>query len=107
MVICSPVGPYFPHGFKPISLYGTTEYIRAAPGGTGAYKLGINYAPGVMPQREAAMKGYAQNLWLQGPEHYLTEVGTMNMFVVLKKKDGSEEFEFFFSLLGSTYLLRS
>ena len=42
--------------------------------GTGGYKLGANYAPGVVPQREAAVKGYAQNLWLHGPEHYLTEV---------------------------------
>ena len=32
-VICSPVGPYYPKGFKPIALYGTTEFIRAAPGG--------------------------------------------------------------------------
>lgn len=32
-VICSPVGPYYPNGFKPVSLYGTTEYVRAAPGG--------------------------------------------------------------------------
>lgn len=32
-VICSPVGPYYPQGFKPVALYGTTEYTRAAPGG--------------------------------------------------------------------------
>lgn len=32
-VILSPVGPYFPNGFKPVSLFGTTEYVRAAPGG--------------------------------------------------------------------------
>ncbi|KAJ3883107.1 branched-chain amino acid aminotransferase II [Lentinula edodes] len=89
-VICSPVGPYYPDGFKPIALYGTTEYIRAAPGGTGAYKLGVNYAPGVMPQKHAAQLGYTQNLWLHGPEHYLTEVGTMNLFVVLKKGDAIE-----------------
>ena len=42
-----------------------------------------------MPQREAAVHGYAQNLWLFGEENYLTEVGTMNLFVVLKKPDGS------------------
>lgn len=84
-VILSPVGPYYPAGFKPVSLYGTTEYIRAAPGGTGAYKLGVNYAPGILPQKEAAKKGYDQNLWLYGPEHYLTEVGTMNLFVVFKR----------------------
>jgi branched-subunit amino acid aminotransferase/4-amino-4-deoxychorismate lyase len=42
--------------------------------GTGAYKLGANYAPCVVAQKEAAQKGYVQNLWLYGPEHYLTEV---------------------------------
>jgi len=88
-VICSPVGPYYPQGFKPVALYGTTEFIRAAPGGTGAYKLGANYAPGVMPQKKAAGEGYVQNLWLHGEEHYLTEVGTMNMFVVFKRGDST------------------
>ncbi|KAF8203307.1 aminotransferase [Pholiota molesta] len=90
-VIMSPVGPYYPDGFKPIALYGTTEYVRAAPGGTGAYKLGVNYAPGILPQQHAAKKGYAQNLWLHGPEHYITEVGTMNVFVVFRKDDGGYE----------------
>lgn len=32
-IICSPVGPYYAGGFKPVSLYGTTEYVRAFPGG--------------------------------------------------------------------------
>jgi branched-chain amino acid aminotransferase len=75
-VIASPVGPYYPQGFKPVALYGTpdTEYIRAAPGGTGAFKIGANYAPGVLPQKTAAKKGYVQNLWLHGPDHLLTEV---------------------------------
>jgi branched-chain amino acid aminotransferase len=90
-VICSPVGPYYPQGFKPVALYGTTEFIRAAPGGTGEYKVGLNYAPGTLPQREAAKRGYVQNLWLHGPEHHLTEVGTMNMFVVFSKPDGTTE----------------
>ncbi|CDZ98398.1 branched-chain-amino-acid aminotransferase [Phaffia rhodozyma] len=90
-VICSPVGPYYPTGFKPVSLLATSHYTRAGPGGTGAYKLGANYAPGVVPQVEAAKSGYAQNLWLIGKEHYLTEVGTMNLFVVLDKPDGTWE----------------
>ncbi|KZT21693.1 branched-chain amino acid aminotransferase II [Neolentinus lepideus HHB14362 ss-1] len=90
-VICSPVGPYYSKGFKPVGLYGTTEYVRAAPGGTGAYKLGVNYAPGVVAQKLAAKLGYDQNLWLYGPEHHLTEVGTMNLFVVFKTEDGSLE----------------
>ena len=32
-VICSPVGPYYPDGFKPVALYGTTDFVRAFPGG--------------------------------------------------------------------------
>lgn len=90
-VICSPVGPYYPQGFKPVALYGTTEYTRAAPGGIGAYKLAANYAPGVLVQKEAAKKGYVQNLWLHGPDHHITEVGTMNAFVVFKQADGTTE----------------
>ncbi|QRV76771.1 amino-transferase class IV protein [Ceratobasidium sp. AG-Ba] len=90
-VICSPVGPYYKNGFKPVRLLATTEYIRASPRGTGGYKLGANYAPGVVPQVEAAVKGYDQILWLLGEEDYLTEVGTMNLFIALKNKDGKTE----------------
>ena len=89
-VICSPVGPYYPQGFKPVALYGTTEYTRASPGGIGAYKLGANYAASVAAQKAAIAKGYVQNLWLHGPEHYITEVGTMNAFVAFKRPDGSK-----------------
>ena len=90
-VIMSPVGPYYSTGVKPVALEANPERVRAWPGGTGDSKLGANYAPGVMPQREAAERGYQQNLWLFGDEHWLTEVGTMNMFVVLRKEDGSLE----------------
>lgn len=90
-VIASPVGPYYATGFKAISLRATSEFIRAAPGGTGGFKLGANYSPAIVPQVEAAKKGYAQNLWLHGPEHELTEVGTMNLFVVIDKEDGTTE----------------
>ena len=64
--------------------------------GTGAYKLGVNYAPGILPQKHAAKQGYAQNLWLHGPEHYLTEVGTMNLFVVFRKDGGGNPFISYF-----------
>lgn len=90
-VICSPVGPYYASGFKPVKLLATTQYVRAGPGQTGGYKLGANYAPSVMPQLEAAKGGYSQILWLNGDDHTLTEVGTMNLFVAFKKSDGSVE----------------
>ncbi|GAA5891193.1 hypothetical protein JCM8208_002534 [Rhodotorula glutinis] len=90
-VIASPVGPYYSTGFKPVKLYATTKDVRAWPGGTGGFKLGSNYAAGVVPQQQAAALGYQQILWLFGPEHRLTEVGTMNLFVGLRKDDGSLE----------------
>jgi len=40
-VICCPVGPYYSHGFKPVSLHATAEYIRAAPGGMFSYSICI------------------------------------------------------------------
>ncbi|KAB8437357.1 hypothetical protein FH972_025037 [Carpinus fangiana] len=87
-LIASPVGPYYPSGFKAVSLEATTESVRAWPGGVGDKKLGANYAPGIVPQMEAARRGFAQNLWLfkEGEEEYVTEVGTMNLFAVFKDK---------------------
>ena len=38
-VICSPVGPYYPDGFKPVALHGTTEHVRASPGGVPPFCL--------------------------------------------------------------------
>ena len=90
-VIASPVGPYYPTGFKAVSLEATDYAIRAWPGGVGDRKLGANYAPGIVPQLEAAKRGFHQNLWLFGDEDFVTEVGTMNVFVALKNKQGQKE----------------
>jgi len=90
-VICSPVGPYYPTGFKPVKLLADPAYCRAWPGGTGANKVGGNYAPGIQAARLATDKGYAQILWLFGKEHYVTEVGTMNQFFFWQRKDGKKE----------------
>jgi len=86
-VIASPVGPYYPTGFKAVSLEATDYAVRAWPGGVGDKKLGANYAPCILPQLEAAKRGFHQNLWLFGDEEFVTEVGTMNMFVALKNKE--------------------
>jgi branched-chain amino acid aminotransferase len=86
-VIASPVGPYYPTGFKAVSLEATDYAVRAWPGGVGDKKLGANYAPCIVPQMEAAKKGFHQNLWLFGEEEFITEVGTMNMFAAIKDKE--------------------
>lgn len=90
-VILSPVGPYYPEGFNPVKLYADTENVRAWPGGTGNTKVGGNYGPTISPQSLAAQKGFSQILWLFGEEHYMTEVGTMNLFVHWVNEDGEKE----------------
>ncbi|KAK4993898.1 branched-chain-amino-acid transaminase bat2 [Elasticomyces elasticus] len=93
-VIASPVGPYYPTGFKAISLEATNYAVRAWPGGVGDKKLGANYAPCIVPQMQAAKRGFHQNLWLfEGPngEEYVTEVGTMNLFAAIVNKEGKNE----------------
>lgn len=92
-VIACPVGPYYPVGFKAISLIASADVVRAWPGGVGDRKLGANYAPCIVPQMEAAQKGFHQNLWLfrEDGNDYVTEVGTMNLFTAWKDKNGNKE----------------
>ncbi|KAJ5963392.1 uncharacterized protein N7479_003268 [Penicillium vulpinum] len=90
-VIASPVGPYYPTGFKAIDLEATDYAVRAWPGGVGDKKLGANYAPCILPQLEAASRGFQQNLWLFGEEEYVTEVGTMNLFIAMKNKETGQK----------------
>lgn len=87
--ILSPVGSYFPTGFKAVKLFASDKYIRAWPGGTGSHKVSGNYSPGILPQKEVHEQGYQQILWLF--EDCLTEVGSMNCFVYLINKDGEKE----------------
>ncbi|KDR70050.1 hypothetical protein GALMADRAFT_230375 [Galerina marginata CBS 339.88] len=87
-IIVSPTGPYFRGVAKGISLLAEGDCVRAWPGGTGGHKLGLNYAPGFLPQRTAAKQGYDQILWLLGEEEKVTEVGAMNVFIAVKREDG-------------------
>mmetsp|Transcript_25490 Transcript_25490/g.33303 ORF Transcript_25490/g.33303 Transcript_25490/m.33303 type:complete len:410 (+) Transcript_25490:236-1465(+) len=90
-VILSPVGPYYPDGFKPVELFADTENVRAWPGGVGNTKVGGNYGPTIHPQLQAGERGYKQILWLFGEDHTVTEVGSMNLFFLIEKKYGNLE----------------
>jgi branched-chain amino acid aminotransferase len=84
LVIASPAGAYFPRGIKPVSVWLSTEYVRAAPGGTGAAKFGGNYAASLLAQAEAAANGCDQVVWLDAVERrFVEEMGGMNLFFVL------------------------
>ena len=90
-VILCPVGPYYSTGFKPVNLLCDPTYVRAFPGGCGFTKMGSNYAPTLWTQKVAEANGCHQCLWLFGPQHEITEVGAMNIFVCLKNKSGELE----------------
>lgn len=84
-VIASPAGPYFAKGVAPVSIWLSTEYARAAKGGTGAAKCGGNYAASLLPQQKAQAQGCSQVLFLDPVEgKYLEELGGMNVFLVYK-----------------------
>eukprot|EP00923_Selenidium_pygospionis_P032311 GHVN01057022.1.p3 GENE.GHVN01057022.1~~GHVN01057022.1.p3 ORF type:complete len:373 (-),score=43.66 GHVN01057022.1:2018-3136(-) len=92
-VILSPVGPYFPTGFKPVSLLADVRYVRAYPGGVGDAKVGGNYAPTIRPQLEATKQGFSNMLWLlpDGNDYQMTECGAMNFFMLWKNERGVTE----------------
>src|SRR3954470_415100 len=83
-VIASPAGPYFSGGVKPVSIWLSTNYTRAAPGGTGAAKCGGNYAASLAAQLEASANGCEQVCFLDAVEHrWVEELGGMNLYFVL------------------------
>ncbi len=85
VLIASPAGSYFKGGVKPISLWISEDYTRAAPGGTGAAKCGGNYAASLIAQAEATRNGCDQVVFLDAVERrYVDELGGMNVFFVFE-----------------------
>jgi branched-chain amino acid aminotransferase len=83
LVIASPAGPYFTSGIKPVKVWLSTEYTRAAPGGTGEAKCGGNYAAAFVAQAAATARGCDQVVWLDAAEHrWVEEMGGMNLYFV-------------------------
>ncbi len=80
-VIASPVGAYFKGGPKPVTVWVSADYTRAAPGGTGAAKCGGNYAASLIAQAQAIEAGCDQVVFLDTTERrYVDELGGMNIF---------------------------
>ncbi|KXG51283.1 Aminotransferase, class IV [Penicillium griseofulvum] len=92
-VVASPVGSYFQNGLGAITLEAasSSQWVRAWPGGSGSHKVGANYAPCMVAEAGVRQRGSDQVLWLFGEDDLLTEAGTMNLFIVLGRPDGSRE----------------
>jgi len=81
LIFVTPVGPYFKEGFKPTPMVIMREYDRAAPLGTGTYKVGGNYAASLQSGQKAHEMGYSAVLYLDAKEKkYLDECGPANFF---------------------------
>ncbi|MEE4117104.1 MAG: branched-chain amino acid aminotransferase [Marinilabiliaceae bacterium] len=81
MVFVTPVGPYFKGGVKPVDMLISRIYDRAAPMGTGTYKVGGNYAASLRAIVEAREKGFANVIFLDACEKkYIDECGPANFF---------------------------
>lgn len=86
IIFVTPVGPYFKEGFKPTKVAIYREYDRAAPCGTGRYKVGGNYAASLSAGERAKSEGYSAVLYLDPKEKkYVDECGPANFFAI---KDG-------------------
>lgn len=79
-IFCCPVGAYFKGGLKPTNFL-VSNYDRAAPQGTGAAKVGGNYAASLYPGKEAKAHGFGDCIYLDPTTHTkIEEVGSANFF---------------------------
>ena len=81
VVFVTPVGPYFKGGFSTNPYVIIREYDRAAPHGTGIYKVGGNYAASLRANKKAHDLGYSCEFYLDAKEKkYIDECGAANFF---------------------------
>jgi branched-chain amino acid aminotransferase len=81
MIFVTPVGPYFKGGFKTTPVVILRQYDRAAPLGTGTFKVGGNYAASLVAGEQAHSMGYSSVLYLDAKEKkYVDECGPANFF---------------------------
>jgi branched-chain amino acid aminotransferase len=89
ILIASPAGAYWPKGIKPVSVWLSEEYVRAAVGGTGEAKCAGNYAASLIAQAQAAEHGCDQVVWIDAQERrWIEEMGGMNLYFVYKTSSG-------------------
>jgi len=81
LIFVTPVGPYFKGGFATTDYVVTRDYDRAAPLGTGIYKVGGNYAASLRANKIAHEAGYSCEFYLDAREKkYIDECGAANFF---------------------------
>ncbi len=83
-ILCTPVGPYFKGGVKPLTLC-VSDFDRAAPNGTGHIKAGLNYAMSLHAIVTAHHNGYDENMYLDSKTRTkVEETGGANFLFITK-----------------------
>ena len=83
-ILCTPVGPYFKGGAKPITIK-VSDFDRAAPHGTGHIKAGLNYAMSLHAIVTDHEEGFAENMYLDAATRTkVEETGGANFIFVTK-----------------------
>lgn len=83
-IFCTPVGPYFKGGVKPLTIR-VSDFDRAAPHGTGHIKAGLNYAMSLHAIVSAHEEGYDENMYLDpGTRTKVEETGGANFLFITK-----------------------
>ena len=83
-IFCTPVGPYFKGGAKPLTIC-VSDFDRAAPCGTGHIKAGLNYAMSLHAIVTAHKNGFDENMYLDPKTRTkVEETGGANFLFVTK-----------------------
>ena len=83
-IFCTPVGPYFKGGVKPLTIR-VSDFDRAAPHGTGHIKAGLNYAMSLHAIVTAHKEGFDENMYLDpGTRTKVEETGGANFLFITK-----------------------
>ena len=109
VVVPTPIGPYFPNGFKGMPAIVNRTIDRAAPQGTGCWKVGGNYAASFRASEAAHAMGY-ECMFTDAKTHkYIDECTASNFIGIKLLESGVENREFFFEYLTprSTAILPS
>ncbi|MEX2784936.1 branched-chain amino acid aminotransferase [Streptococcus sp. H49] len=87
-VFAMPVGNYFKGGLTPTNFIVAEDFDRAAPYGTGAAKVGGNYAASLLPGDKAHIAGFSDVIYLDPATHTkIEEVGSANFFGISRDNE--------------------
>ncbi len=91
VVIPTPIGPYFPNGFKGMPAIVNRTIDRAAPQGTGCWKVGGNYAASFRASEAAHAMGY-ECMFTDAKTHkYIDECTASNFIGIRLLHNGTDD----------------